>query len=76
MTNPERLSAQMDVDEMREVLSRTVRGLDSGQATPASANAISNAVGKMLGSVKLQMEYARYMGRRSVIPLLEDKKDD
>ena len=65
------LDAQMSIDEIREVLTRTVRQLDVGDSTPASANAISNAVGKMLGTAKLQMEYARFMGRKSTIALLE-----
>jgi hypothetical protein len=50
--------------------------LDAGDSTPASANAISNAVGKMLGTAKLQMEYARYMGRKSTIGLLEQQDAD
>jgi translation initiation factor 6 (eIF-6) len=69
------LDAQMSIDEIREVLTRTVRQLDIGDSSPASANAISNAVGKMLSSAKLQMEYARFTNRKTTIALLETGRE-
>jgi len=51
--------------------------LRDGDAQPASANAVTNAAGTLLRSVKLEMEYARMLGRSPAIPLLDgDRNND
>jgi len=34
-----------------------------GKTTPANVNAITNATGKILSTVKLEMEYAKLLGK-------------
>lgn len=58
------------IDDLRVVLSDSIRDIRDGNATAANVNAISNATGKILSSVKLQMEYARLTGKAIDIPLL------
>lgn len=53
----------LTLDELRQVLSDEIRKIQTGQTTAASVNAISNATGKILSSVKLQMEYYRLTGK-------------
>lgn len=47
-----------------------------GNTTAASVNAISNATGKILSTVKLEMEYYRLIGKTPNIPLLMGPGDD
>lgn len=61
----------LDLDELRTILSDEIRKIQAGQQTAANANAVSNAAGKILGTVKIQMEYARLTGQRPSIPMLE-----
>lgn len=58
------------LDELRIVLSDSIRDLRDKEASPANVNAISNATGKILSSVKLQMEYYRLIGQTPNIPIL------
>ncbi len=58
------------IDEMRVVLSDSIRDIRMSEASAANVNAISNAIGKILSSVKLQMEYYRLIGRTPEIPIL------
>ena len=63
--------ASLTLDEVRDTLSDEIRAIRSGDSTPAKANAIANVAGKILSSVKLEMEYARLTGKRLAIPLLD-----
>ena len=57
--------------QLRGVLSETVMLLRNDERSPASANALSNAIGKFLSTVRLEMDYQRQSGRKASIPLLE-----
>jgi hypothetical protein len=60
----------LTLDELRSILSDEIHRIRDGQTTAATVNAISNATGKILSSVKLQMEYYRLTGQKVEIPLL------
>jgi hypothetical protein len=61
----------MSLPELQEVLSDQIRKIEAGETTPAKVNAISNATGKILASVRLQMDYHRLSGKPlPEIPLL------
>lgn len=62
-----------DVNDLRDVLMDDIRRLRAGETTAANVNAVCNAVGKVLSTVKLQMEYAKLTGRTPEIPLLHAK---
>ena len=51
--------ATMSRQEVMEALTEQVRLLRAGKTTPATANAVSNAVGKMFGMVRLELEYCK-----------------
>lgn len=61
----------LTLTELRNILAENIRKVQAGEATPAVANATTNAVGTVLRSVKLEMEYYRLTGKTPVIPLLE-----
>lgn len=60
----------LSLDELRVILSDSIRDIRESEASAANVNAISNASGKILSSVKLQMEYYRLIGQTPNIPIL------
>ena len=60
----------MSMEDVRVVLSQTIRGLQAKDMTAGNANAICNVVGKLLSSVKLELEYQRLTGQNPNIPML------
>lgn len=71
--------AEISLNELRGVLAEEIQKIREGNTTAASVNAISNATGKILSTVKLEMEYYRLIGKTPHIPLLlsdNDKQDD
>jgi hypothetical protein len=73
-----------NTEELREFLSNEMSRLGSGETTPASVNAMANLAGKMLQSVKLEIDYNRivgatpnieFLGKIKKIKALEDAGD-
>lgn len=62
-----------NVDNLREILMEDIHKLRAGETTAANVNAVVNAVGKILTTVKMQMDYARLTGATPQIPLLEPR---
>lgn len=58
------------LEEIRVQLSDAIRDLRAGSSSPQNANAISNVAGSILRSVKLEMEYAKAIGRRPNISIV------
>ena len=58
----------MNVNTIREILADEIERLRNDQRTPAAVNAVTNAVGKILGTVKMEMEYAKMLG---VVPHID-----
>lgn len=63
--------ATLNLTDIREVLSSTVRELKTGIERPQTANATTSAVSTLLRSVKLEMEYMRLTGREPNIDIME-----
>ena len=61
----------LTIEGLRAIMSDEIRRLRDGETTAASANAVSNAAGKILSTIKLEMEYARLAGRKPAIPMLD-----
>lgn len=61
---------QLTMDEIRTLMSEEIYKIREQTTTAANVNAISNAVGKILNTVKLEMEYYRLIGKTPNIPLL------
>lgn len=63
--------ASLNLNDIREVLSAEIAKLQSGETTAANLNALSNATGKLLGTVKLEMEFYKLTGKpMPAIPML------
>ena len=66
-----RVMKPLSLQEIRVVLSDEIARIRSGETTAQNANAVSNAAGKILSSVRLELEYARLSGMVPKTPLLE-----
>lgn len=60
----------MSLNDIRAVLTDEIKKIREGTTTAANVNAISNATGKILSTVKLEMEYYKLIGKTPHIPLL------
>lgn len=71
-----KIMKQLSLGELRSILSEQIERIRDGQATAANVNAISNATGKILSSVKLELEYHKMVGKTPNIPSLLNEAPD
>ena len=66
-------------ERVRKVIVEEIALLRKGESNPARANAISNLIGKLLNSVKLDIDVHRYVSKSKVknlsIPLIDQEED-
>lgn len=63
----------MNVEKMQSMLAAQMEKLHAGKGDPKHVNAMCNAAGKFIGSVRLQLEYARMIGVTPVIPAITQR---
>lgn len=63
------------INDIRQILMDDIKSLRNGETTPANVNAVCNAVGKVLQTIKMQMEYAKSVGKMPDIPMLSTGDD-
>lgn len=64
----------LNIESLRGILIETVSSLRAGHLPPATAEAISNASGKIIASIRVQLEYARMRGKVPRLQFMEDAK--
>jgi len=64
--------ASYSIDELRVVLSECIDDMRADRTSASNVNSISNAAGKILTTLKLQIEYQQMTGRHAPIAMLED----
>lgn len=52
------------LNELRGILSDEIQKIRSGTTTAATVNAVSNATGKILSTIKLELEAAKLFGKK------------
>jgi hypothetical protein len=50
--------------DLREMLSQEIDNIRDKKTTPGAVNAICNATGKFLSTIKLEMEFAKMFGKQ------------
>ena len=50
------------INDLRDFIASELKKVSEGSTTPANANAVANLAGKMLSSVKLELEYNKICG--------------
>lgn len=64
-----------NVEELRAFLSSELERVSGGETTPAAANASVNLAGKILGSIKMELEYNKMVGAHPQIAFLKGFND-
>jgi hypothetical protein len=59
------------IDDLRAILADEIAKIRTGTTTAANVNAVTNATGKILSTVKLEMEYNKLLGKTPHIPFIE-----
>lgn len=60
-----------NIRELRQNLSEVFSGLKSGKVNPVIAAEMNNTAGKMIGTVKVELEYAALRKEKPAIPFLD-----
>ncbi len=61
--------------ELRAVLCETISAVQSKSMTPDAAEAISNASGKIIASLRVELEYRRMRGEVPALPFMDSHND-
>ena len=59
------------VNDLRWILAEEIAKIRAGTTTAANVNAITNATGKILSTVKMEIEYNKLLGKTPHIPFIE-----
>lgn len=62
------------INDLRSILAEEIQKIKEGKTNPANVNAITNATGKILSSIKLEMEYNKLMNKTPDIPFIGNEK--
>lgn len=62
--------------DLRQILCEEIDNLREKKTTPGQLNAIVNAIGKHLFSVKLELDYCKMQGKTPHMRLLENGTSD
>jgi hypothetical protein len=58
--------------EVRSILAAEIAKLRNGDTTAANVNAVTNAIGKLLSSYKLEIEISKLLGKKPNATLLTE----
>jgi hypothetical protein len=59
------------LNDLRTILSEEIDKVRTGTTSAANVNAVTNATGKILSSIKLEMEYYKLLGKVPDIDFLK-----
>ena len=68
---------KLSIQSIQRVLWNEIHKIQEGSTTAANVNAVTNATGKILSSVKMHIEYCKLTGKapETDLFLIEDKED-
>jgi hypothetical protein len=67
------MQAIKTVNDLREILSDEIMKIRTGDTTAANVNAVVNASGKILGTIKMEIEYNKLLGKVPIIDFIPTK---
>ena len=65
------MNTPTNTTELRAVLCDTIAAVRSKEITPDAAEAVSNASGKIISSLRVELEYRKMRGEVPTLPFLE-----
>lgn len=70
------MSEISNINDLRGFLAEELSKVASGERTPASANAAANIAGKIISSIKMELEYNKMLGATPHIDFIKSRKDE
>lgn len=67
-------NAPSNITELRRALCETIAGVREGTTNPDAAEAVSNAAGKIVGSLRVELEYRRMRNEVPQLAFMGDVK--
>jgi len=64
--------AIQNIGDLRQILAEEIEKVREGKTTAANVNAVTNASGKILSSIKLEMEYCKLTGKQPKMLFISD----
>jgi|LGVF01.2.fsa_nt_gb hypothetical protein len=58
-------------NDLRVILAEEIQKIRAGETTAANVNAIVNATGKILTTVKMEIEYSKLIGKTPIIDFIK-----
>ena len=68
------MQAVKNVNDLRTILAEEITKIRNGETTAANVNAIVNATGKILTTVKMEIEYNKLIGKTPTIDFIVTPK--
>ena len=65
------MATKIKIKGLRNSLLEEISKLKEGSTTPANVNAVTNASGKIISTVRLQLEYGKMTGKTPEIEFME-----
>lgn len=65
------MAKKVNIDDIRRILGEEIEKLRNGDTTAANVNAVTNATGKILSTIKLEMEYCKLVGKTPTIDFIK-----
>jgi len=63
-------------NDLRKLLCETIAAVRNKAMTPDSADAISNASGKIIASLRVELEYRKMRGEIPLLPFMDSTSKD
>jgi len=63
-----------NINDLRNILCDEIGKLRNGETTAANVNAVTNATGKILSTIKVQLEYAKLTGKEPDVDFVKKLK--
>lgn len=60
------------MNDLRTILADEIGKIRSGTTTAANVNAVVNASGKILGTIKMEIEYSKLLGKTPHIDFFDN----
>jgi hypothetical protein len=61
--------------DLRAYLARAMKKLEDGETSPSVANAAANLCGKVISSVRTDLEYYKMTGQKPNVPFIQETKE-
>jgi len=75
MNEEVKTTAPKDISDLRDILCDEIDKLRNDKTTAANVNAVTNATGKILSTIKVQMEYAKLTGIKPQMDFIKKLKE-